>query len=228
MNAISSFISTAWNNIKNTITTVGNAIKNAVTTVWTNITSAVKNAMSNVFSAVKSGFASVRDHIVGLASEAFNWGKDLIMGIVNGIKSVIGKVGEAVSDVASTIREFLHFSVPDKGPLTDYESWMPDFIGGLAKGIEQSRGLIDKAMVGIAGDMVISPRVLAAEGGLTAGGAGRGNSDLLSGISSAISTALAGNAAAGDIVIPVYLGTDMIDEIVVTAQQRMNLRSGGR
>ncbi len=29
-------------------------------------------------------------------------------------------------------------------------------------------------------------------------------------------------------MIPVYLGTDMIDEIVVTAQQRMNLRSGGR
>ena len=228
MNAISSFISTAWNNIKNTVTTVGNAIKNAVNTVWTNITSAVKNAMSNVFDAVKSGFASVRDHIVGLASEAFNWGKDLIMGIVNGIKSVIGKVGEAVSDVASTIREFLHFSVPDKGPLTDYESWMPDFIGGLAKGIKQSRGLIDKAMAGITGDMVISPRVLAADGSITAGGAGRGNADLLSGISSAISTALAGNAAAGDIVIPVYLGTDMIDEIVVTAQQRMNLRSGGR
>ena len=28
--------------------------------------------------------------------------------------------------------------------------------------------------------------------------------------------------------IPVYIGGDMIDEIVVTAQQRMNLRSGGR
>ena len=34
--------------------------------------------------------------------------------------------------------------------------------------------------------------------------------------------------AAGDIVIPVYIGGDMVDEIVVTAQQRMNLRSGGR
>ena len=32
----------------------------------------------------------------------------------------------------------------------------------------------------------------------------------------------------GDIVTPVYIGGDMIDEIVVTAQQRMNLRSGGR
>ena len=41
--------------------------------------------------------------------------------IVNGIKSMIGKVGDAVSSVANKIRGFLHFSVPDEGPLTDYE-----------------------------------------------------------------------------------------------------------
>ena len=48
------------------------------------------------------------------------------------------------------------------------------------------------------------------------------------GLNTALNTALAGGGAAGDIVIPVYIGGDMIDEIVVTAQQRMNLRSGGR
>ena len=99
---------------------------------------------------------------------------------------------------------------------------------GIVNGI---KSVIGKAMAGITGDMVISPRVLAADGGLTAGGAGRGNADLLSGISSAISTALAGGASSGDIVIPVYLGTDMIDEIVVTAicdiANRIFVRSNG-
>ena len=60
---------------------MGNAIKTAVTNLWNNVTSAVKNSMSNVFNAVKSGFANVKDHITGLASQAFNWGKDLIMGM---------------------------------------------------------------------------------------------------------------------------------------------------
>lgn len=226
VNAIKNTVTTAWNNIKNTVTSIGNAIKNAVTTMWNNVTSAVKNAMSNVFNAVKSGFASVKEHITGLASQAFNWGKDLIMGIVNGIKSVISKVGEAANSVASKIREFLHFSVPDTGPLTDYESWMPDFIGGLAKGIEKSRGMIEQAMQGVTSDMVINPRVMAASGGYA--GAGVSGGDLISGINTALNTALAGGGAAGDIVIPVYIGGDMIDEIVVTAQQRMNLRSGGR
>jgi len=57
---------------------------------------------------------------------------------------------------------------------------------------------------------------------------GLASGDLISGINTALNTALAGGGAAGDIVIPVYIGGDMIDEIVVTAQQRMNLRSGGR
>ena len=248
LNAIKTAVTTVWNGIKNTITTIVNAIKNAVTTAWNNIKSAVsnaanaiKNAVSNAFNAmlngiknvcgniygaVKGGFDKAINFVKNLASEAFKWGADFIGGIVNGIKSMIGKVGEAVSSVADKIRSFLHFSVPDEGPLTDYESWMPDFIGGLAKGIEKSRGMIEQAMQGVTGDMTITPRVMAAQGGYSGGGVNGG--DLISGINTALNTALAGGGSAGDIVIPVYIGGDMIDEIVVTAQQRMNLRSGGR
>lgn len=248
LNAIKSVVTTVWNGIKSTITTIVNAIKNAVTTAWNNIKSAVSNAANaiknavsnafhamlngiknvcgNIYGAVKSGFDKAINFVKNLASEAFKWGADFIGGIVNGIKSMIGKVGEAVSSVADKIRSFLHFSVPDEGPLTDYESWMPDFIGGLAKGIEKSRGMIENAMNGVTSDLVITPKVMAAQGGYSGGGAS--NADLISGINTALNTALASGGSAGDIVIPVYIGGDMIDEIVVTAQQRMNLRSGGR
>ena len=248
LNAIKTVVTTVWNGIKTTITNIVNGIKNAVTTAWNNIKSAVsnaanaiKNAVSNAFNAmlngiknvcgniygaVKSGFDKAINFVKNLASEAFQWGADFIGGIVNGIKSMIGKVGDAVSSVADKIRSFLHFSVPDEGPLTDYESWMPDFIGGLAKGIEKSRGMIENAMNGVTSDLTITPRVMAAQGGYSGSAASSG--DLISGINTALNTALAGGGAAGDIVIPVYIGGDMIDEIVVTAQQRMNLRSGGR
>ncbi len=248
LNAIKSVVTTVWNGIKTTITNIVNGIKNAVATAWNNIKSAVsnaanaiKNAVSNAFNAmlngiknvcgniygaVKSGFDKAINFVKNLASEAFQWGADFIGGIVNGIKSMIGKVGDAVSSVADKIRSFLHFSVPDEGPLTDYEKWMPDFIGGLAKGIEKSRGMIENAMNGVTSDLTITPRVMAASGGYA--GAGVSGGDLISGINTALNTALAGGGAAGDIVIPVYIGGDMIDEIVVTAQQRMNLRSGGR
>ena len=36
------------------------------------------------------------------------------------------------------------------------------------------------------------------------------------------------NNQGGDIVIPVYLGETMLDEVIVTAQQRASLRNGDR
>ena len=228
MNTIKSTISTIWNTIKSTVSTVLGAIKNAVSSVFNGIVNAVKGAMGNVLNAVKTGFSNVKGHITGLASQAFTWGKDLIMGIVNGIRSCIGAVGDAVSSVANKIRSFLHFSVPDEGPLTDYESWMPDFMGGLAKGIEKSKGMVAKAIEGVSQDMIISPNVSGMEstaGVQTSGQPDSGISSMLSAITSAVKD-MKGDP--GDIVIPVYLGGTMLDEVIVTAQQRANLRSGGR
>lgn len=159
MNTIKSTISTIWNTIKSTVSTVLGAIRGAVTSAFNGIVNAVKGAMGNVLNTVISGFSNVRNHITGLASQAFTWGRDLVMGIVNGIRSCIGAVADAASSVASKIRSFLHFSVPDEGPLTDYESWMPDFMGGLAKGIEKSRSMIQNAVKDVASDMILNPDV---------------------------------------------------------------------
>ena len=228
MNTIKSTITTIWNTIRSTVSTVLGAIKGAVTSVFNGIVNAVKGAMGNVLNAVKTGFSNVKGHITGLASQAFTWGKDLIMGIVNGIRSCIGAVGDAVSSVANKIRSFLHFSVPDEGPLTDYESWMPDFMGGLAKGIEKSKSMVAKAIEGVSQDMIISPNVSGMEsaaGVQISGQPDSGISSMLSAITSAVKD-MKGDP--GDIVIPVYLGGTMLDEVIVTAQQRANLRSGGR
>lgn len=228
MNTIKSTISTIWNTIKSTVSTVLGAIKSAVTSVFTGIVNAVKGAMGNVLNAVKTGFSNVKSHITGLASQAVTWGKDLVMGIVNGIKSCIGAVGDAVKSVADKIKSFLHFSVPDEGPLTDYESWMPDFMGGLAKGIEKSKGMVAKAIEGVSQDMIVSPNVSGMEtiaGMQPSEQSSTGIASMMSAITSAIKD-MKGDS--GDIVIPVYLGGTMLDEVIVSAQQRANLRSGGR
>ena len=249
LNAIKSVFETIWNAIKNTVTTVVNGIKNTITTVWTNIkntvtnlVNAIKNGVSNAFNSmwngiksvisgiydtIKGGFDKAVGFITGLASSAFNWGKDIIMGIVNGIKSCISAVGDAVSSVADKIRSFLHFSVPDEGPLTDFESWMPDFMHGLAKGIEKSKSMVTDAVSGLAADMVINPQINAGQMALAGGGSvsSADLSSLVGAIRDAVGGASGNN---GDIVIPVYLGGTMLDEVIVNAQQRANLRSGGR
>ena len=107
---------------------------------------------------------------------------------------------------------------------------MPDFMKGLASGIEKNRNLVEKAVKDVASDMVLSPKVSGAEYGYVGDAFSGGNmSDLISGISSAVSEALAGfSGSQGNIVIPVYVGGTLLDELVVTAQARQNLRSGGR
>ena len=227
VNAIKTVISTVWNSIKSTVISIVNGIKNTVTSVFQNMLSGIKGTMGNIVTAIKDGFNQAISFITSLPSKALQWGRDIIMGIVNGIRSCIGAVGDAVADVANKIRSFLHFSVPDEGPLTEYESWMPDFMKGLAKGIEGSRGLIEKAVRGVSEDMVISPKV--ASGMAEAQTPAEASGSSLAGLTSAITAAIRDmNGQTGDIVIPVYLGGAMLDEIVVSAQQRTNLRSGGR
>ncbi|WP_035315356.1 phage tail tape measure protein [Kineothrix alysoides] len=161
MNGIKDTMISIWNAIRDAVSSVLDGIKNAVNLVFNSIVSGISSAMSNVFGAVRNGFNNVKEHILHLASEAWGWGKDIIMGIVDGIKSAIGHVKDAVCNVADTIKSFLHFSVPDEGPLTDYESWMPDFMGGLAKGICDSRGMIQKAVKMVTEDMTIVPSIQA-------------------------------------------------------------------
>ena len=102
-------------------------------------------------------------------------------------------------------------------------------MSGLAKGIEQSKNMVAKAVAGVARDMVISPQMAIAGYGTDMNLKVPTATESISGITSAITDALSQlNGQNGDIVIPIYLGGTMLDEIIVDAQQRMNLRSGGR
>src|SRR5699024_12003677 len=107
--------------------------------------------------------------------------------------------------------------------------WSSDVCSSDLSGIEKNRDLVEKAVRDVASDMVFSPKVNGSEYGYAESTLSGGNmSDLISGISSAVSEALAGfSGPQGNIVIPVYVGGTLLDELVVTAQARQNLRSGG-
>ena len=156
LNAIRSVVSSVWNSIKSTISNVMQSISSTVSSIWDNIRSAVSDKISGIQSTIQNGFDAAVGYIKGLASDAWNWGRDIIQGIIDGIQSAIGWLADCVTNVADTIRDFLHFSVPDKGPLTDYESWMPDFMKGLADGIDKSKKYVEKAVGGVAKAMQLT------------------------------------------------------------------------
>ena len=122
LNTISSVVSSIWNGIKNTVTNILNAIKTTVSNIWDSVKNAVTQKITAIKDTIVNGFNAAVNFIKNLASQAFQWGADIINGIVNGIKNCIGKVADAVKGVANKIKSFLHFSVPDEGPLADFES----------------------------------------------------------------------------------------------------------
>lgn len=164
---------------------------------------------------------TVKDGIKQKIEDAKNWGKDLIANFVQGIKDKINAVKDAVKGIGDAIKDRLHFSEPDVGPLADFHTYAPDMMELFASGIRNNLGLVTSAVddmaSGISGEMAVSTNI-----------AGRQMSGLASYEVASPQMALAGAGAGGDIIVPVYIGNERIDEIVVKANQRANYRSGGR
>jgi phage-related protein len=96
------------------------------------------NCLPSIVQAAFEIIQAIWNVLKELPGKALQWGKDMLQGFINGIKSMLGNIGDAAKNVGSKIKEFLHFSRPDKGPLREYETWMPDMIKGLTKTLNAS------------------------------------------------------------------------------------------
>lgn len=176
---------TSWTKLKTGVATLITEIIAGAINTWTGLVTWFENLPSrlyiaavNMFTSMKNGAEiSIKDvknsivtglneailFITSMPDEAYKWGMDIIDGIVKGIKGAASAVKDAVNGIAEDIRKYLHFSVPDEGPLVDYESWMPDFMAGLAKGINDSKKIVIDAIGNVAGDikigMLVNPTI---------------------------------------------------------------------
>lgn len=147
-----------------------------------------------------------------LPGKALTWGKDLITSMIKGIKSMFGALGSAVSGVAGKIASFLHFSVPDVGPLSDFDKSGGDMIESFITSMDKETPELQRALYQTANiidrGMDASPNY----------------SGALAGISSQLAS-LGGNG--GNYVINVQVGRSTLATAVISAQQMENYRTGG-
>lgn len=120
-----------------------------------NLLEGIKTTIGNVRNVIVSGFQAAIDWITSLPAEALKWGSDIIDGIVSGIQSAVGRVGEAVKGVANKIKSFLGFSEPENGPLSDFHTYMPDMIDLMASGITSGKKKVKDALEGMTGEMSV-------------------------------------------------------------------------
>lgn len=147
------------NNIKDAYTSHGGGVKGVIAAGFT----AYKEKFSLGFSALNSltnGKLSditeaFRSKFSGLASSAYNWGADVMSNLYSGIQQRISWVRDAAASAASAISSYLHFSEPDKGPLSNFHTFMPDMMRMMAQGIRDNAYLVEEAAAGVAESLVM-------------------------------------------------------------------------
>lgn len=89
------------------------------------------NIGGEMFNNIKNGF-------MNFINDPLTWGKDLVDNFVGGIKSGFGKLKETVTGFGQMIKDFIGFSEPDKGPLSNFHTYAPDMMDLFIKGIKDN------------------------------------------------------------------------------------------
>ena len=228
--ALSVYLSAKWEEIKTTLSAVWEGIKIGLQLVWETMTASIRektefikgvldggwqyilesitSKSQSIVDGVKGAFEILKAFIEGFIEGAKLWGEHLIDNLTGGIKSKIDNLKGACTAVGEAIKGYLHFSEPDVGPLSDFNTWMPDMMKQMSEQITAGIPMVESAVQSTAG--AISE--------------GIDYSDQLSSINSGIGRL----AAAGNITVPVYIGQTKFAQAVVNANQQNNYRSGGR
>ncbi|MFM9573399.1 phage tail tape measure protein [Streptomyces turgidiscabies] len=146
INAVKSNISSQLNSIKSTWNSAWNAVKSFLSSAWSGIKTIVANAISGLLEKVRSIKGSVTGALSGAGSWLYSAGKNVIQGLVNGIKAM---AGSAVSAAKSVVKGAINGAKSLLGihsPSTVFKEIGQFTVKGLALGLEKTQG-VKKATV---------------------------------------------------------------------------------
>lgn len=130
--------------------------RDGVTNLINNIRDGFKNGWSKIKNIWTNAIDGIKNKFKSIIKEAKEWGSDFIDGFKQGILNRIKSLFSVVTSIPKKIRKLLHFSRPDEGPLRDYETWMPDMMDGLAKGIHDNAFKVEDEVKSLASKMNVN------------------------------------------------------------------------
>lgn len=130
--------------------------RNGVTNLINNIRDGFKNGWDKIKNIWTNAIDGIKNKFKSMIKEAKEWGSDFIEGFKRGILNRIKSLFTAITSIPKKIRKLLHFSRPDEGPLRDYETWMPDMMDGLSKGIRENSYKVEDEVKNLASKMNVN------------------------------------------------------------------------
>src|SRR6266704_1499423 len=165
MSVVNPLISWARNEMDRFVSGLGviwDRLKGLAQSAWDQVVAVFNAVWGRISGILNSLGANIGGFFNNLAGQMVQFGINLIQSLIDGINSMLGAIGNAASNVASTITGILGFhSPPPFGPAADADKWMPNMVGMLTKGMTAGVPSVTKAATQLAQPI---------QGNLSAGG----------------------------------------------------------
>ena len=180
--AVSGFFSGVWNSmlaflslvVDSIQTTIGNALS-FISTTWNNAWGTISGFFSGIWQGmvntvgqkvteVGDKIAGIKNLVIGKLSDAGNWlidaGRQVVNGLINGIKSKFEGLKRTVTSMGSKAVEWAEGVLGINSPSRVFRDQVGVMIGrGMAEGIEDSRRFVNRSMDRMARGMTLDGRL---------------------------------------------------------------------
>ncbi|WP_420368584.1 phage tail protein [Curtobacterium sp. L1-20] len=118
INIVKSVITAGINVVKSLWSAAWNSIRAVITTVWNGVVSGVTSGIAKVIGVVKTIQSKIQGALAGAGSWLLSVGRNIIDGLVNGIRNAAGAVTSIMKNIAqgaiSTVKNFLGIHSPSR------------------------------------------------------------------------------------------------------------------
>jgi tape measure domain-containing protein len=142
-----------------------------------------------------------------LPGRAWQWGMDLIQNFVDGIKSHWNNLKGTLGEFGQKIADFIGFSEPKEGPLSNFHTFAPDMMQLYAQGIKDNKKLVTREL----GDLAIDAKETLTADMLSPD---MSSANIASGVSYDINNSRTAYNTAGATYIINVDGIDQLDEML--------------
>lgn len=156
----------AWEGIKNTISKTREGVQKAWGSVkgwFSNLWGNVKSGISNAWGGIKDWFSNMQPvewmrgawenvgtFFSGLNTRFYEWGKNLLQGLWNGITSMVDKIVEGMKNIARKIATGFRSILGINSPSRLFAEYGLNITQGLAVGLDQGGAVVENATDGVA------------------------------------------------------------------------------
>ena len=114
----------------------------------------IAKCWTKIFQVGKDIVDKVKEGFSDKVKQAKEWGKDMIQNFIDGIMSKFESLKSSVKQCAQAVKDFLGFSEPEEGPLSNFHTFAPDMMDLFAQGITENVGVVKDALTSATSDIM--------------------------------------------------------------------------